>query len=276
MKALLKMEFKRAFHSVSFYLSLMIGMLICGAEFFMEVIPNAVNVVDGYIPSAISAPFSVFESWIGQGVCGSIYRNIYITMIPIISVMAYAGSYNRDRKYGYIKNIFTREKKYKYLIAKHLASCVSGGIAVVFPLLCNLLVTMAVLPSLLPQPTIGNLTRGLGLWSDVFYTHPYQFIFRFFVLIFIFQSVYVGIALAISEFADNSFLILLFPFLLGYFVHTLLCYINGPVRNWSPTYMVDMMEIRRLSLWQIILEWLVVMIVTGVIYYLKGVRDETL
>lgn len=55
MKKLIKMEFKRVFHSKMFYLSLGIGLLITTLQWIEVGLPMAVNIVDGYIPSEVSA-----------------------------------------------------------------------------------------------------------------------------------------------------------------------------------------------------------------------------
>lgn len=62
-KELIKMEFKRVFHSKMFYLSLGIGLLITTLQWIEVGLPMAVNIVDGYIPSEVSTPYSAFESF---------------------------------------------------------------------------------------------------------------------------------------------------------------------------------------------------------------------
>ena len=65
-KELIKMEFKRVFHSKMFYLSLGIGLLITTLQWIEVGLPMAVNIVDGYIPSEVSTPYSAFESFFGR------------------------------------------------------------------------------------------------------------------------------------------------------------------------------------------------------------------
>lgn len=276
LKQLLRIEFKRAFHSVSFCISLGIGLVICLVHFVRGSVPNAINIINSYSPVRISSPYSVFESWICQSSSGMVYMNIYLIIIPIISVMAYACSYNSDRKSGYVKNLYTRGKKINYLVAKYFASCISGGVAVVLPLLLNLMATAAILPSIRPEPTLGPFIKGPGLWSDVFYTRPYEFILRYFVMIFIFQFVYVSVALAISEFVNNSFLIMLFPFLLNYFAHTVLTFLGQGRRSYSPIVFLDMKAMSGVYIGQIVAEWVIIILITSLVYFIKGAKDETL
>lgn len=74
MKKLIKMEFKRVFHSKMFYLSLGIGLLITTLQWIEVGLPMAVNIVDGYIPSEVSTPYSAFESFFGLAGPPLVYR----------------------------------------------------------------------------------------------------------------------------------------------------------------------------------------------------------
>lgn len=271
MKEMMKIEFKRAFRSRTFYLSLLIGMVICIAEYIICVIPCTTDMVSGY---KRIMPHHVFDSWIGQAVGGTMYTYIYTLLIPILSVLAYAGSYCTDRKTGYIKNLYSRSSKGAYLSAKYLASVAAGGVAVLLPLICNLLATAAVLPSLVPEATAGNMTPGPMLWSVLLYTKPYVFIVLHLILIFFYQAMYVGIALAVSEFADHIFLIWLFPFLLNYFVNTMLSFIGYPYSRYSPMDVLDM-RYMGVEIWGTLIQWIVIMALVSFIFLCKGARDET-
>lgn len=63
----------------------------------------AVNIVDGYIPSEVSTPYSAFESFFGLAGPPLIYRQIYYTIAPILAVMAHAVTLCGDKASGYVK-----------------------------------------------------------------------------------------------------------------------------------------------------------------------------
>ena len=100
MKKLIKMEFKRVFHSKMFYLSLGIGLLITTLQWIEVGLPMAVNIVDGYIPSEVSTPYSAFESFFGLAGPPLVYRQIYYTIAPILAVMAHAVTLCGDKASG--------------------------------------------------------------------------------------------------------------------------------------------------------------------------------
>ena len=80
----------------------------------------------------------------------------------------------RDRKSGYIKNIYTRVSKRRYLMSKYLAVFLCGGLAVVLPLVVNLGVTAVILPSHLPEIVTSVYTiDATAVLGDLFITQPY-------------------------------------------------------------------------------------------------------
>lgn len=139
MKKLIKMEFKRVFHSKMFYLSLGIGLLITTLQWIEVGLPMAVNIVDGYIPSEVSTPYSAFESFSDWQVHRWLYRQIYYTIAPILAVMAHAVTLCGDKASGYVKNLYIRSKRQDYYTAKYIVSGIAGGIAVTAPIAANFL-----------------------------------------------------------------------------------------------------------------------------------------
>ena len=114
------MEFKRVFHSKMFYLSLGIGLLITTLQWIEVGLPMAANIVDGYIPSEVSTPYSVFESFFGLAGPPLVYRQIYYTIAPILAVMAHAVTLCGDKASGYVKNLYIRSKRQDYYTAKYI------------------------------------------------------------------------------------------------------------------------------------------------------------
>lgn len=55
------------------------------------------------------------------------YGGIYYMLFPILAVLPFGTSYARDEELNYTRNILTRQKKSRYLLAKYLAAFVSGA-----------------------------------------------------------------------------------------------------------------------------------------------------
>ena len=164
------MEFKRVFHSKMFYLSLGIGLLITTLQWIEVGLPMAANIVDGYIPSEVSTPYSAFESFFGLAGPPLVYRQIYYTIAPILAVMAHAVTLCGDKASGYLKNLYIRSKRQDYYTAKYIVSGIAGGIAVTAPIAANFLWNLMMLPAIEPMASMAIYPYGIGLWSDVIYT----------------------------------------------------------------------------------------------------------
>lgn len=151
------MEFKRVFHSKMFYLSLGIGLLITTLQWIEVGLPMAANIVDGYIPSEVSTPYSVFESFFGLAGPPLVYRQIYYTIAPILAVMAHAVTLCGDKASGYVKNLYIRSKRQDYYTAKYIVSGIAGGIAVTAPIAANFLGNLMMLPAIEPMASMQSI-----------------------------------------------------------------------------------------------------------------------
>lgn len=63
-----------------------------------------------------------------------------------------------------------------YLIAKYIAVFITGGVAAVFPLVLDLILTMPFVPALIPQ--MGTFLFGVNEseWlGSLFYVHPFLY-----------------------------------------------------------------------------------------------------
>ena len=66
MKAVLKIEFQRLFRSVTFYISLGIGLILTMTQFVMVGLQESMHILDAYSPKGISEPYGVFSSYFGM------------------------------------------------------------------------------------------------------------------------------------------------------------------------------------------------------------------
>ncbi len=222
MKSLLKIELRRAFFNNTWFLSaVLLGLIITGSQLLQTVVPVACN-LDKYM----NRPGYLFSRWIGGALMG-VQPFLYYLLLPVIAVLPYAGSFFEDKKDGYLKNILIRAEKKNYLAAKYLAVFLSGGTAVVIPLLANFAVTALLLPAIRPQPTTALYAIGAAsLWCDLFYTHPFVYVFLYLMIDFIFGGFIAAVALAVSYSAEHWFTVLFFPFLFYLFLFMLFSFLG--------------------------------------------------
>ena len=96
MKAVLKIEFQRLFRSVTFYISLGIGLILTMTQFVMVGLQESMHILDAYSPKGISEPSGVFSSYFGMAGPPLVYRQIYYLILPILAVFAYATTFCAD------------------------------------------------------------------------------------------------------------------------------------------------------------------------------------
>lgn len=226
MWVMIKIELDRAFHGIELKVALLLGGLLGLAHFILEVIPSISHIFDGYNPDiAVSIVGNVKESWMGGMINAGI--NIYQMIVFLLITIPYAASYYTDKKSGIIKNFAIRNKKITYLAAKSVAVFMTAGVAAVFPLLLNLMLTMTVLPVIdydwYQLPNYKALFMHLAIKNVVAYSLVYM------AMIFIFAGLIAGISLSLSLYADNRFVVLTLPFLICILAGRLVTYSSNPV-----------------------------------------------
>lgn len=95
--------------------------------------------------------FTSYSSWVG-GEEISLGTVAFYYMLPIAVAIPFAWSYHTERKSGYLKNIASRTDKKKYFIAKTIAVFTSGVLTVLVPILINIFLIFAFVPSIDPFP----------------------------------------------------------------------------------------------------------------------------
>lgn len=274
MGRMLKLELSRALHSRLLPAALIVGLLIAVSHYLFVVLEYRGYMEAADLWTADAHPFSVFGSWLG-GDPFHMQSSLYFILLPALASLPYADSFFLDRKSGYIKQIVTRTKKSRYLAAKYIAVFIVAGLTVVLPLLVNLGLTAATLPSLLPQITWGNFTIGANhLWAETFYTQPYLYVAGYLGLIFLFSGLFAAIALAVSFVSENRFIVMLSPFLTGLFVLSLLSLLGES--RYSPLDFLNPASAHDTGLLAILAEALTLLLVTGGVFFLKGNCDDVL
>lgn len=173
MKQIFKTEMKRAMSGKGMVLSMLIGTVLGIAHVIREIIPAyRANLTNFYNEFPILSPHSAAETWMA-GSPSNLEGFIFFLILPILASLPFGTSYFEDCKEGVIKNIYMRTKREDYLKAKYAAAFLSGGIAVLVPLIFNLMCSLVLLPNLAPLSTMGdNILTPLMLFYKIFFTHP--------------------------------------------------------------------------------------------------------
>ncbi|MCI1966938.1 MAG: hypothetical protein LKJ17_12575 [Oscillospiraceae bacterium] len=275
---MLKIELSRAFQGKNFIITIILGSIITMVHFILYALPMAV-------PEGVTAqnygglyPPTVFNEWIGgQGLF--LTATLYFFLLPLMAAIPYGDSYYLEKKSGYPKNIFLRTNKKYYFISKYIAVFLSAGTAITIPLLLNLLVTMAMFPSVLPDINAPVFMMNPScMWSSMFYAAPYGYIFCYLLLDFVFSGLLATISLVAGLWMRHHLGVLLAPFLFFLIIYFTLNFMSiyfrflntlNPGAFLNPTPVID-----GITLPPILLEMLLLFCATFFVYIKEGVRRE--
>lgn len=172
-----------------------------------------------YIRNPMLATQTLFNYWIGSEAItpGS---TDYFFLFPILVSIPYGWSYCMERRSGYIKNVVIRTGKNRYYLSKYIALFLSGGLAMVIPLLFNFLLTAMFVPAITPDPyyiTSYGIISAAFL-SELFYTSPFIYVFLYMLVDFTYCGLIACLCFAFAAFVKNHVIVVLLPFfvLLGF------------------------------------------------------------
>jgi len=273
LKRMLKIEISRAFKNKSLLFSLIIGTAIVSAQVLFRVIPLTKKIDEYlYFDKPMAHIGWLFCTWIGGNLT---YPENYLfyLLFPMLATIPFADSFYCDRKSGYIKNVFIRAKKSDYYISKYIATFISGGIAIIVPLFINLAISSLILPSMLPQASAGFFAiNNASMWGELFYQHPFIFIFLYMIIDFIFGGLFATISLAVGFIAEQRFIALISPFIIYLFAFSL-CNMLKAYKFSPMSFLIP--GIGNASSVIIFSEMLILGLITFLYFVLKGVRDDT-
>lgn len=272
MQNILKFELKRAFINRFFVIAVLIGFIIVVIQTTDSTLiyANNLTLIEGLYPQ------SVFNSYIGLSL-SSVWPYVFYMIFPLIASLPYASSYLSDVKSGYVKTIFIKTKKVYYFSAKLFAVFLSGGTAVLLPLLFNLWMTALCVPSVIPDISTGFFAIfGDCFAADLYYTHPFIYILIYDLIIFVTSGVLACTALAFSHFIKYKYVVTLSPFLL----FMAISYGSSMISEKNPLniseWILPFQQYQNLNLFIVIMELLMIFCISSFIYFFKGLHDDTI
>lgn len=264
----MKLELKKAICNPYFYLTLLIGLAIT----FFSLVPSLQSYdQDLRSHQQFAAEFgprnplmqmeTLFNHWIG-GESFTPGSGNYFFLFPLLATIPYGWSYCSESKSGYVKSMVIRAGKMPYYLAKYAALFVSGGLAVVTPLLFNFLLTAMFIPAVRPDPSYLT-AYGIGpasFLSMLFYAHPFLYVFAYLLVDFLFCGLIACLCFTASILVKNRVVVVLLPFFLLLGVHYLcysLLYTDPMViyRQCSPMAFLNPVPTSYDTTWPIVLAW---------------------
>ena len=277
MKAMIRLELKKAFKNKFFWIAVFVGILITYVSFSynMKLYLNYKSDMKalGTSQNPMVAMFTVFNSWIG-GEPFSLGTSIYFFVFPILVAIPYGWSYGEERATGYRKMMIVNVGRKAYYVAKYVAVFLSGGAAMIFPLLINFWMTLLMVPAICPDAeySIYNAVFGSGFLSELYYTNPFLFVGIYFLIDFLWCGCFACVSMAVSGWIRQKWMAVLVPFIVLLMWDTgskfLYSYITGFRKELSPFYFLRYAEARYTPSGVIIFVsgiWILILTIAGVI-----------
>ena len=285
MCSVLKLELKKAFKNKFFWISVVLGCLITllSFEHMVNMYYEGMSAISGNSTDIIYDPHiginTVFNCWIG-GEPFSLGSSIYFFVFPLLIALPYGWSYSEERKCGYRRMMITKTGKKKYYCAKYVALFLSGGVAMVLPLIFNFWMTLLVVPAILPDVTMNMFYGVFGgsFLAELYYTVPFLYVAIYLFIDFVYCGFLVCICMAVSGIVRQKWGVVLIPFLLLLFVHVITDYIYSDpsvaYKELSPLYFLRGVEVRYSFSGSIILLFAIGLLVISLIGIIKEYRNE--
>ena len=285
MCSVLKLELKKAFKNKFFWISVVLGCLITllSFEHMVNMYYEGMSAISGNSTDIIYDPHiginTVFNCWIG-GEPFSLGSSIYFFVFPLLIALPYGWSYSEERKCGYRRMMITKTGKKKYYCAKYVAVFLSGGVAMVLPLIFNFWMTLLLVPAILPDVTMNMFYGVFGgsFLAELYYTVPFLYVAIYLFIDFVYCGFLVCICMAVSGIVRQKWGVVLIPFLLLLFVHVITDYIYSDpsvaYKELSPLYFLRGVEVRYSFSGSIILLFAIGLLVISLIGIIKEYRNE--
>lgn len=257
-------EIKRGFSRLSFLIVFMLVLIVCTVSAFKA--PAYISLEDilhGYILTPHDG-FIIFNP-------SSIGATLIIIM-PLLSSLCYSDTYCEDLSCGIIKNIYTRKEKKKYLITKYIANFIISGVAIAVPLVVNYIILILRYPNVKPNAILGPHTiLSTQLFPNVYYEHPTLYIVLWIEIYFIYSGLFASIGLSLSALIKKKKIALFLPFIL-----TLVALWTDEIFETIRINPIDFLNMgRRQSFTLIISEFVILTIISFILFFIGGQKSET-
>lgn len=227
--------------------------------------------------------FGFYKAWVG-GDGLSLAASLFYTLLPVAAALPFGWSYYVEQKNGYLKNIYSRVDKKIYLAGKTIAVFLSGAAVVAVCLSVNILLVLAKIPLISPSAwyNLYNQVKFGTLWADLYYSVPGLYVLLYSLLTVHYGGIFALLSFAAGCWFRNVFAVLFSPFLLMMIAGYMETVIQGRIDSQIPIEIVPTQFLHPESAHYLIIAW-AVSLVTAVLIavslltiYFRGVRNETL
>ena len=190
--------------------------------------------------------------------------SILCVVAPLLASLVFSNSYLQDKDSNYLKFIYSRLDKRKYIISRLLTNALSSGIVILLALLLVLIFITLLLGVRVNSNSLFNIT---GAFTFIYTKSKWIYILYFIGNLFIFNIVFSTIGLGLSPFINNKYLAFLCPFAIYMISMTLFPYIGLNFLNMGMLFLTNT---AKSELFVIMYES--VLLIIGIILFYLGVQ----
>lgn len=285
MKNAFKLELHKALKNKYFLASVLAGCIlgIISAFVRIQMYDNNMGMIRTIRSSGVqynSRPevYTLYNNWLSADGYSVAYSLFYF-LFPLFAAMPYAWSYCMERNKKYEHNLLIRTGKLRYYISKYLAVFLSGGLAVMLPLLLNFLIVAMAIPTRTPALNYEmyyGVEHGT-MWSQLFYTAPMLYDVLYFLLNFLFCGLLAVLGMATAYFTRNQIAVLLVPFFVSLVLEyaTVIFDWTGTGMALSPLSFLHATPLHNYNVWWVILlEGILLFLLSSVTTVIRGKYHE--
>lgn len=260
LKQILRLEIRKALRNKLFYISILLGGVITMLSFFynVEYYQQDFLIMKQGNSNPMYAASSLFNLWIG-GEPFSLGTSIYFFVFPLLVAIPYGWSYCEEKQNGYIRAVVVRSGKMAYFLSKYIAVFLSGGLAMIIPLIFNFLLTAMFVPAVMPDPLYctSNGVFFESLMSMIYYTKPFLYVLLYLFIDFLFGGLIACLSFSVACFVRHRTIVVILPFFILLAFHYLrqFIYTSSTIRykELSPIYFLRPVAAMYPAAWSVIL-----------------------
>ncbi len=289
MKNIMRLEIHKALKNKLFVIPVLLGcaltvlsLVYCVNVYHHDIVSSGIahmSTQNGFNPNIPA--YTLFNDWAG-GEGFSLGTSVYFFIFPLLISIPYGWSYSEEKKKGYVGSVAARSGKLPYFLSKYAAVFISGGLAMILPLVFNFFLSMLFFPAIVPEVTYCTVYGifASSLMSGLFYTHPFLYVFFYLCLDFVYCGLLACISLAASAWVRQKWVVVILPlfFCLAITYGQRFIYTSPTTVQYkqiSPLYFLHPIELQHPASWSVILiSAAVIFIVTLSIHLLWEGRHE--
>lgn len=254
----IKSELKRAIFSKSSLITFLATLIILAVGFLAIVFINGNFEFNFYKKFYDSFDIFLLTRAFGRA-------SILSLVAPLLAVLVFSNSYLQDKDSGFLKLIYTRMNKKKYIISRIFVNAISSGV-IISTALVVILIFISLIFGIKTNP--DSHFQVMGSYAFLYEKSKWIYVIFIIILSFVFNAIFATLSLGISPFINNKYLSILSPFFIYVLSTTLFSYIGFGKLNMGILFTLnaDGSEIKIL-VYQLLLLFIgIVLFYVGVLY----------